>query len=196
MVNSQGILTKVDKTDFTNAKKGGIIAINLKKEDELVDVKVVHKDDDIVIASKSGQMLRTNLSKMRSMGRQAAGIIGMRLEKDDVIIDMDVVKKKSTLFVITEKGYGKRVNFDNFANKGRGGKGMTYVKVMDKNGNAAGIKAVMPDDEVIITSKTGMTIRVVADEISLQGRATVGVKLLDLEGDDMVTDFAVISEEK
>jgi DNA gyrase subunit A len=194
MVTRQGILKKTDMNVFQNAKKGGIIALNLKKNDELVDVKVVDKGDDIVIASRNGHLLRTNLMNMRSMGRAAAGIIGMRLSKDDAIIDIDIVKKNTTLFVITSKGFGKRVNYQNFATKGRGGKGMAYVKVSDKNGTARGIKSVNPSDEIIITSKNGMTIRLTADDVSLQGRSTIGVKLLELKGDDYVTDFAVISE--
>jgi DNA gyrase subunit A len=194
MVTKHGILKKTDINVFQNAKKGGIIALNLKKNDELVDVKVVDKGDDIVIASRGGNMLRTNLMKMRSMGRNAAGIIGMRLVKDDIIIGMDMVKKNSSLFVITEKGYGKRVNYQNFSNKGRGGKGMAYVKVTDKNGNANGVKSVFDSDEIIITSKNGMAIRLLAKDVSIQGRATVGVKLLDVGDDDFVTDFAVINE--
>ena len=194
MVTKYGILKKTDMNVFQNAKKGGIIALNLKKNDELVDVKVVDKGDDIVIASRGGNLLRTNLMKMRSMGRNAAGIIGMRLSKDDIIIGNDIVKKNSSLFVITEKGYGKRVNYQNFSNKGRGGKGMIYVKVTEKNGYSSGIKSVYNSDEIIITSKSGMAIRLLAEDVSTQGRATVGVKLLDISGDDGVTDFAVISE--
>jgi DNA gyrase subunit A len=194
MVTKYGILKKTDMNVFQNAKKGGIIALNLKKNDELVDVKVVDKGDDIVIASRGGNLLRTNLMKMRSMGRNAAGIIGMRLSKDDIIIGNDIVKKNSSLFVITEKGYGKRVNYQNFSNKGRGGKGMIYVKVTEKNGYSSGIKSVFNSDEIIITSKSGMAIRLLAEDVSIQGRATVGVKLLDISGDDGVTDFAVISE--
>jgi DNA gyrase subunit A len=195
MVTKYGILKKTDMNVFQNAKKGGIIALNLKKNDELVDVKVVEKGDDIVIASRGGNLLRTNLMKMRSMGRNAAGIIGMRLGKDDIIIGNDIVKKNSSLFVITEKGYGKRVNYQNFSNKGRGGKGMVYVKITEKNGYSSGIKSVYNSDEIIITSKNGMAIRLLAEDVSTQGRATVGVKLLDLGDDDCVTDFAAISEE-
>lgn len=194
MVTKHGILKKTDLNVFQNAKKGGIIALNLKKNDELVDVKVVDKGDDIVIASRGGNLLRTNLMKMRSMGRNAAGIIGMRLGKDDVIMGIDMVRKNSSLFVITEKGYGKRVDYKNFINKGRGGKGMAYVKVTNKNGSANGVKSVFDSDEIIITSKNGMAIRLLAEDVSLQGRATVGVKLLDLGDDDYVTDFAAISE--
>jgi DNA gyrase subunit A len=194
MVTRYGILKKTDLHEFQNTKKGGIIALNLKKNDELVDVKVVDKGDDIIIASRRGLLLRTNLMKMRSMGRTAAGIIGMRLSKDDMIIGIDLVMKASSLFVITEKGFGKRVNYQNFSTKGRGGKGMAYVKVTEKNGFANDVKSVFNNDEIIITSKNGMMIRLLAEDVSVQGRATVGVKLLDVGDDDRVTDFAVIRE--
>ncbi len=194
MATRHGILKKTGIAEFSNARKGGIICVNLKKEDELVDVKVVEKESDLVIASRDGLLLRTNLQKMRSMGRSAAGIIGMRLDKDDHIIGMDIVKEGSSLFVITEKGFGKRVPYNNFANKGRGGKGMAYLKITDKNGTAAGIRSVHPDDEIIITAVSGMTIRLVAKDVSSQGRSTVGIKLLELTDPDTVSDFAVITE--
>ena len=128
------------------------------------------------------------------MGRTAAGIIGMRLDGDDFIIGMDIVKEGSTLFVISDKGFGKRIAYNNFVNKGRGGKGMTYLKLTDKNGAASGIRSVLATDEIIITSLSGMTIRLLAKDISTQGRATVGIKLLELNDNDLVSDFAVLSE--
>jgi DNA gyrase subunit A len=195
MATKQGILKKIDAVEFENTKKNGIIAISLKKNDELVDVKIVHPDDDVVIASKKGSLLRTNLSKMRSMGRGAAGIIGMRLDSDDEIIGTDVVVKDSDLFVVTEFGYGKRMTYKSFAAKGRGGKGMTYLKITEKNGHAIGIKSVLPKDEIIIASKSGMTIRVLAEEVSEQGRSTVGVRLLTTTENDTVTDFAVLNDD-
>ena len=195
MATKQGILKKIDAIEFENTKKSGIIAISLKKNDELVDVKIVRPDDDVVIASKKGSLLRTNLAKMRSMGRGAAGIIGMRLDSDDEIIGTDVVVKNSDLFVVTEYGYGKRMGYKNFASKGRGGKGMAYLKITDKNGHAIGIKSVLPKDEIIIASKSGMTIRLLAEEVSEQGRSTVGVRLLTTAENDTVTDFAVLTDD-
>ncbi len=194
MVTKEGILKKIDVSEYKNAKKGGIIALTLKKNDELTAIELVEKDDDIVIASKNGLLVRTNISKMRAMGRAAAGIIGMRLRTGDEIIGMDVVKKNSSLFVVSARGYGKRVEYKNFATKGRGGKGMAYLKVTEKNGESIGIRSVFESDEIIIASKSGKTIRLTAKEVSSQGRATVGVRLLDVEGDDIVTDFAVIPE--
>ena len=153
------------------------------------------KDDDVVIATKKGLLLRTNLNSMRAMGRNSAGIIGMRLGSGDEIIGMDVVKKNSALFVATSRGFGKKIDYRNFATKGRGGKGMTYLKVTDKNGHAIGIRSVFPNDEIIIASKAGMAIRLLAQDVSIQGRPTVGVKVLEVEENDQVSDFAVISEE-
>ncbi|HEY1405380.1 MAG TPA: DNA gyrase subunit A [Spirochaetota bacterium] len=196
MATKLGILKKIDAKEFENAKKNGIIAINLKKNDELVDVKVVKPNDDVVMASKHGNLLRTNLSKMRPMGRSAAGIIGMRLEGDDEIIGTDVVLKGSDLFVVTEKGYGKRMLYKNFATKGRGGKGMAYLKITDKNGPAIGIKSVVAKDEIIIASKSGMTIRLLAEDVSEQGRSTVGVRLLDTAETDVVSDFAILNADE
>ena len=194
MVTKSGILKKTAVTEFANAKKGGIIAINLKKEDELVEVKLAGKEGDVMIASRRGLLLRTKLSTMRAMGRNSAGIIGMRLATGDEIVGMDLVKKDASLFVVTSKGFGKRMEYKNFATKGRGGKGMAYLKVMDKNGQAAGVRSVFGDDEIIIASKSGMMIRLTADEVSMQGRATVGVRLLNVEDNDEVSDFAVLTD--
>lgn len=196
MVTRNGIMKKTALEEFSNVKKGGIIAINLHKDDELVDVKVVTSQDDVVIATRNGLMLRTNIAKMRAMGRNSSGIIGMRVASGDQIIAMDVVKPGSDLCVVTSRGYGKKTQYSHFATKGRGGKGMAYLKISEKNGHAVGVRSVHPEDEVIIASKKGMTIRLKAKEISYQGRTAAGVLLLQLDKDDEVTDFAVLYEEK
>lgn len=196
MCTKEGILKKIAVSEFKNTKKNGIIAINLKKNDELVNAVEVGKNDDFVMASKNGNMLRTNLAKMRSMGRTAAGIIGMRLDEDDIIIGADLVKEKSSLFVVTEKGFGKLVDYKNFMVKGRGGKGMAYLKINEKNGPAVGVRSALEGDEIIISSKEGMVIRLVAKDISKQGRATVGVRLVNIKEDDVISDFAIILDQE
>jgi len=196
MCTRDGILKKIEVSEFVNAKKGGIIAINLKKNDELVDVKLVKGDDDVVVATKLGLILRTNLKKMRSMGRNAAGIIGMRLGSGDAIIGVDVVKKDSSLLVVTSRGFGKIVPYKNFTAKGRGGKGMHYVKVTDKVGQAVVVRSVFPEDEVIIASMSGMTIRLTAKDVSVQGRTSSGVRLLTTDEKDEVSDVAILTEER
>ncbi len=194
MISRTGILKKTNLDNFQSAKKGGIIAINLKSDDELIDVRLVRPADDLLLASRQGNALRMNLGKMRSQGRTAAGVIGMRLEGDDRIVGMDVVDEKAALLVVSERGFGKRVAYDSFPTKGRGGKGMTYLKVTDKNGPAIAVRTVREGDDVVIAAESGMTIRLEASEISLIGRSTVGVRVLALNEGDHVRDVAVITE--
>lgn len=194
MVTNQGVLKKADLNSFSSTRKGGIIAINLRKDDELCDVRLIAPSDDIIIASRMGNALRTNMAKMRSQGRNAGGIIGMRLASDDAIIGMDVVKPKTSLLVVSVGGFGKRVDFSNFKAKGRGGKGMTYIKITDKNGPAVCIASVHDDDDIVLIAQSGMGIRLSAKGISKIGRATVGVKIVDLKDNDKVKDVAILSD--
>ncbi|MCE9599263.1 MAG: DNA gyrase subunit A [Spirochaetia bacterium] len=196
MISREGILKKSDLSVFASVKKGGIIAINLRKEDELITVRLVGPKDDIVIGTKDGSALRTNLAKMRSQGRNASGIIGMRLEKGDQIVGMDVVQKDTSLMVISERGYGKRLAFNQLPAKGRGGKGMTYIKITDKNGPAITISSVKEDDDIIVVAQSGMVIRLSAKEIPLLGRPTVGVRVVDIKDGDRVRDVAVLSDDE
>ncbi len=194
MVTRKGIIKKCALKEFTNAKKSGIIAIGLRGDDGLIDVKLIKPEDDIVLASKDGLALRTNLSKLRSQGRTATGVTGMRLAEDDVLVGVTIVDKNGDLLVITENGFGKRMDYSEFSTKGRGGKGMTYLKITEKNGPAIGVVTVNKEDEVIIIAVSGMVIRVNASEISKVGRATVGVKVVNIKEDDKAQDFAIISE--
>ena len=193
MISREGILKKCNLDIFENARKGGIIAINLRKEDELINVCLVNPDDDVIIGSQEGLALRTNLARMRSQGRSAAGIIGMRLDKEDAIVGMDVVKKNSSLFVISEKGFGKRMDFSNFPAKGRGGKGITFMKVADKNGKAVSLCTLGDKDDVLVIAESGYAIRLAAKDISTIGRNTVGVRIVNLSEGDTVRDVAILA---
>ena len=193
MISREGILKKCNLDIFENARKGGIIAINLRKEDELINVCLVNPDDDVIIGSQEGLALRTNLARMRSQGRSAAGIIGMRLDKEDAIVGMDVVKKNSSLFVISEKGFGKRMAFSNFPAKGRGGKGITFMKVADKNGKAVSLCTLGDKDDVLVIAESGYAIRLAAKDISTIGRNTVGVRIVNLSEGDTVRDVAILA---
>lgn len=196
MISREGILKKSDLDVFASARKNGIIAINLRKDDELIDVCLVSPNDDIIIASKEGLALRTNLAKMRSQGRSASGIIGMRLDASDSIIGMDVIRPNTFLFVISDRGYGKRVDYKNFPAKGRGGKGMQYLKIGDKNGSAIRVRTVGDNDDIFIVTTTNMTIRMNSSEISALGRSTVGVKVVDTGKEDSIKDIAIWYESK
>lgn len=140
--------------------------------------------------------VRANLAKLRCQGRTATGVIGMRLEDNDSVAGVSIVRDGSELLVITEKGYGKRTDYSEFNTKGRGGKGMAYLKVSEKNGRAVKIASVVQDDEIIVMAQSGMIIRVECGEIGLVGRATIGVKVVNLKEDDVVIDFALLSEKE
>jgi len=195
MITKNGIIKKTKTSEFNNAKKKGIIAINLLSNDDLVDVKLVEKKQDGFIGTKHGKGLRFNLDKIRNMGRSAKGVKALNLSKDDEIIGMTVVLPKTKLFVVTELGFGKRVDYKNFKAKGRGGKGMTYVKTSDKTGGAVGIKSIGDNDELMLISEQGIMIRFQAKTISSQGRSTQGVKVMALEKEDKVSDIAIVTED-
>ncbi len=192
MATRLGILKRCELKAFSNASKGGIIAIGMRKDDELIDVRLVSPNKDIILCTRMGNALRTQISKIRSQGRSATGIIGIRLEEIDRVIGMDVIEPDSSLFVISENGFGKRVSYDNFAAKGRGGRGMMYLKIAAKNGPAVRITSVKEEDDIVIISKSGMTILMSAKDIHHIGRATVGVRLVKLAEDDIVKDIAVL----
>ena len=195
MATKMGILKRSELSSFSNTRKGGIIAIGMRKDDELIDVRLLPDGKDIILCSRMGNALRTSISKIRTQGRSASGIIGIRLSPEDALIGMDLIEAETSLFVISEKGFGKRVSYSNFAAKGRGGRGMSYLKITDKNGPAVRISSVRERDDIVVIAQSGMTIRLSAKEISQIGRATVGVKLVNLSGTDTVRDVALIADE-
>jgi len=197
LVTRRGIIKKLAINQIQNAKKGGIIALHFKnnKEDWLIDVAVVAGKDDIIMATSKGLALRTNLARMRGQGRAASGIIGMNLAADDYMAAVDVVRrKKDHLLVVTSNGSGKRVKLSQFATKGRGGKGMVCVKLKGKQ-RLVSARTVSDDNEAIITTKSGMTLRIPLKGVSVQGRTAGGVKVLGLSANDEVVDITVFSTE-
>lgn len=196
MVTQNGIIKKTLLSEFGNARKNGIIAIGIREEDSLLFADILDDKEDIFIGSRDGLAVRANLSKLRCQGRTATGVIGMRLEENDSVAGVAIVREGSELLVITEKGYGKRTDYSEFNTKGRGGKGMAYLKVSEKNGKAIRIASVSPEDEIMVMAQSGMIIRVECKEIGLVGRATIGVRVVNLKEDDVVVDFALLSEKE
>ncbi len=197
MVTKRGVIKKVVSTVLINAKKRGILSINLDKNDELNNAVVfdAREDTDIFIGTAQGRGLRTNAKRIRDMGRTSRGIRGLNVDKDDYIVGLTKIESGKKLFVITEKGFGKLTKFDLFQTKGRGGKGMTYIKITPKNGKAVNILSVSNGDELIISTIKGMVIKMLAKEISTVGRTAVGVKIIDVDNDDYVSDAALHSIE-
>jgi len=181
----------VKKTLFgsydTPLKADGIIAVDIREGDELIQVRHTSGDDDIIMVSRLGQAIRFNEADVRPMGRNTSGVIGMKLRGDDEVIAMDVARDDSDLFVVTENGYGKRSLMSEYPVKGRAGLGVRTVQLTDRKGYLAGVLVVRENHEIVLTSRDGVVIRMRADGVSRHGRATQGVRVMNLrEGDSVV----------
>ncbi|EPG47952.1 DNA gyrase subunit A [Leptospira kirschneri] len=194
LVTRKGFIKRIQLKEFGNVKKSGIIAIGLREGDELIKVESMTDKDEVMIFSKKGLALRIEGNIVRAQGRTASGVTGMRLAEDDSIVGLSKYKEGEDIFVVSEEGYGKRLGFEEFAAKGRGGKGMAYLKITEKNGFSVGTGSVGNEDEIILITRQGMTIRINAFDISKLGRTAVGVRIVDLKDNDKVQDFTVLGE--
>ncbi|MCX7756872.1 MAG: DNA gyrase subunit A [candidate division WOR-3 bacterium] len=195
MVTAQGIVKKTSLEEFSNPRKSGIIAINIEKNDRLINTFLTSGKDEIVLVTKNGMGLRFSEKDVRAMGRNAYGVTGIKLAKNDEVIDGSVVLPNQSLLIVTELGYGKRCDYKEFPLRHRGGKGVTAGKVNNKSGKLISAKAVSDDDEVMIITKNGTVLRIKVNEIRKQSRATVGVRLIQLREGDCVVDVARIVQE-
>ncbi|EMO52963.1 DNA gyrase, A subunit [Leptospira noguchii] len=194
LVTRKGFIKRIQLKEFGNVKKSGIIAIGLREGDELIKVESMTDKDEVMIFSKKGLALRIEGNVFRAQGRTASGVTGMRLAEDDAIVGLSKYKEGEDIFVVSEEGYGKRLGFEEFAAKGRGGKGMAYLKITEKNGFSVGTGSVGNEDEIILITQQGMTIRINAFDISKLGRTAVGVRIVDLKDNDKVQDFTVLGD--
>ena len=153
-------------------------------------------DDDLIMVSRLGQAIRFHETAVRPMGRNASGVIGMRLRKGDEVITMDIARDDSDLFVVTENGFGKRTRIDEYPIKGRGGLGVRTISLTDRKGYLAGVRVVRDNHEIVLQSRDGVVIRMRADEIQRYGRATQGVRVMNMHEGDIVSAVArmVVSE--
>ena len=197
MVTQQGTIKKTRLSAYANVRRGGINAINIVKGDRLIEVKLTDGNNDIVIGTRKGLAIRFNESELREMGRTATGVRGIKLGQGDIVIGIIVVRSASTLLVVTDKGFGKRSNIDDYRITHRGGKGIITVKTGEKNGNLISISEINDKDELVIITNSGMVIRQGVKKIRVMGRATQGVKLINLKEGDSIADVAkVVSEEE
>nr|NNM91227.1 DNA gyrase subunit A [Bacilli bacterium] len=185
----QGIVKKSSLSHFANIRKGGIIALSLREDDELIAVRLTDGHQEIIIGTRMGMSIRFPESDVRVMGRQASGVKGISLD-DDVVIDMDVITEGTTVLVVTEKGYGKRTTIDDYRVQSRGGKGVKTLNVTKKNGQVVGLKIVHEAEDLMIITNTGVAIRMHIDGISTYGRNTQGVKLINVGEEDLVSTVA------
>ncbi len=195
MCSKQGIIKKTLLEAYSRPRTNGINAITIKEGDQLLDVKLTDGTHDIVIAKRSGKAIRFPEEKVRGMGRTAAGVRGVTLEgKDDVAVGMVTLTgaPEENLLVVSEKGYGKRSDIDDYRITNRGGKGVKTLNVTDKTGALVAIKVVTDTDQLMIINRSGITIRMEVSSLRTMGRATQGVRLINLKGDDEISSVAKI----
>jgi DNA gyrase subunit A len=195
MFTKAGIVKKTKLSEYRNPRAKGIIAVTLDEGDELIAVKKTAGSNDIIIGTKRGLAARFKEDDVRSVGRTARGVIGIRLGKDDEVVSANVVEERMSLLTVTEKGLGKRTEIGEYPVHGRGGKGVISIKVVERGGNAVGLLQVKNEDEVVLITNAGKLIRTVAGSISLLGRNTQGVKLMDLEAEDRIVSIGRVAEE-
>ena len=185
-----GTVKKTSLSQYSNPRATGIKAIKIEAGDELIDVQVTSGTNDIVLATQHGLSIRFHEQDVREMGRDTTGVKGIELSKDDRLIGMVVIKREANLLVVTEKGMGKCSPIDEYRVQRRGGKGIITVHRTDKTGDAVSIKEVLPDDELMLITKQGIAIRMPVKGIRVAGRNTQGVRLVNLEANDLVMDVA------
>lgn len=183
MATKNGIVKKTRVSEYMNIRKKGLQAINLREDDELIEVKITDDTADIILVTKNGMSIRFNENDVRSTGRTSMGVIGMNLSYDDEIIGMQLNSQGSDILIVSEKGLGKRTDIEEFTVQKRGGKGVKCYKVTEKSGAVIGAKIMNEDREVLLITNGGIIIRIAARDISKLGRITTGVKLMDIDSD-------------
>ena len=188
-----GIVKRTSVKEFANIRQNGLKALNLKDEDELINVLLTEKDTDIIIGTKLGYAVRFNQSSVRSMSRIATGVKGVNLREGDAVVGARVITDQDEVLIITEKGYGKRTVATEYPTKGRAGKGMKTANITEKNGPLAGLLTVKGDEDLMIITDTGVMIRTNVANISQTGRSTMGVKVMRLDQDAKIVTFTSVA---
>ena len=188
-----GIVKRTSVKEFANIRQNGLKALNLKDEDELINVLLTEEDTDIIIGTKFGYAVRFNQSAVRGMSRIATGVKGVNLREGDTVVGASVITDQEEVLIITEKGYGKRTVATEYPTKGRGGKGMKTANVAEKNGPLSGLLTVKGDEDLMIITDTGVMIRTNVANISQTGRSTMGVKVMRLDQDAKIVTFTTVA---
>ncbi len=196
MATKRGIVKKTKLMAYSHPRTGGIIAINIREQDELIGVRMTNGDNDILLTSRNGQAVRFNEHGVREVGRTAMGVIGIRLDKDDEVVSLEIIENaEAQVLTVTDMGYGKRTVAGDYRITRRGGKGVMTIKTTDKNGKVVCAFQVTNDMEVmIITTHAGKVIRMKVSEISTYGRVSQGLRLIDLKDDEKVAAVAKVME--
>ena len=196
MATKNGIVKKTSIVEYANVRKTGLAAINLREEDELIEVKITDNRKDILMVTKYGQCIRFHETDVRKTGRTSMGVIGMNLTAGDEVVAMQLHTQGDSLMIVSEKGLGKCTLISEFTTQNRGGKGVKCYKITDKTGNIIGAKAVNKDNEVLLITTEGIIIRISVEGTALLGRVTSGVKLMNLDEGVTVASMAKVREDK
>ena len=191
-----GLVKRTSVTEFANIRQNGLKALNLKDEDELINVFLTDGNTDVIIGTKYGYSVRFKESVVRNMGRSATGVRGVNLRPGDQVVGASVITDQDEVLIITEKGYGKRTRADEYPTKGRGCKGIKTANVVDKNGPLAGLMTVKGDEDLMIITNTGVMIRTSVANISQTGRSTMGVKVMRLDQDSQIVTFTTVQADE
>ncbi len=194
MATKNGLIKKTPLREYMNVRKIGLAAITLREDDELIEVKFTDSRQEIILATKYGQCIRFKEGDVRATGRTSMGVRGINLADRDEVIGMQLVIQGSYLLIVSEKGMGKRTIMNEFTAQNRGGKGVKCYKITEKTGNVVGIKAVDEEDEIMIINTEGIIIRMLCSGISILGRVTSGVKLINLKDGDIVASIAKVRD--
>ena len=196
MATKNGVIKKTDLMAFSRPRSGGIIALNLLEDDELISARITDGTLNVFLGSRKGKAIRFHESDIRPSGRVATGVRGMRLAKGDHIVGMEVLSHGQTLFVVTENGYGKRTSIDEYPVQKRGGKGVISIKTTERNGLVVGILLVSDEDDLMLMTNIGKVIRMPVNSISIISRNTQGVKLMGKDTDERVVGAARLAEKE
>ena len=192
----QGLVKRTNVAEFSNIRQNGLKALNLRDEDELINVFLTDGNTDVIIGTKYGYSVRFNEAVVRNMGRSATGVRGVNLREGDKVVGASVVTDQDEVLIITEKGYGKRTMASEYPTKGRGGKGIKTANITEKNGPLAGLLTVKGDEDLMIITDTGVMIRTGVADISQTGRSTQGVKVMRLDQDAKIVTFTTVQPDE
>ncbi|MEI3023765.1 MAG: DNA gyrase subunit A [Streptococcus sp.] len=192
----QGVVKRTNVAEFSNIRQNGLKALNLRDEDELINVFLTDGNTDVIIGTKYGYSVRFNEAVVRNMGRSATGVRGVNLRDGDKVVGASVITDQDEVLVITEKGYGKRTIAGEYPTKGRGGKGIKTANITEKNGPLAGLLTVKGDEDLMIITDTGVMIRTGVADISQTGRSTQGVKVMRLDQDAIIVTFTTVQPDE
>ena len=195
MATKRGIVKKTALSEYANIRKTGLQAINLREDDDLIEVKLTNNENDIFLVTKNGMCIRFNEKDVRPTGRASMGVIGMTIDDTDEIVAMQLDTQGAKLLIVSENGLGKRTEISEFTTQHRGGKGVKCYKIVEKTGLVIGAKSVNDNNEIMLITKAGIIIRMAVESISTLGRITSGVKLMNVDGDNVIAKIAKVRED-